>query len=75
MCAEAIGEARRREPKDERVPEALYQCISAVHLGCSNARVNEYAKSAFSLLHRRYADSPWALANRFWYRGGNCMPN
>jgi hypothetical protein len=43
--------------------------------GCSNARVNEYAKSAFSLLHRRYADSPWALANRFWYRGGNCMPN
>jgi hypothetical protein len=32
MCAEAIGEARRREPKDERVPEALYQCISAVHL-------------------------------------------
>jgi hypothetical protein len=32
MCAEAIGEARRCEPKDERVPEALYQCISAVHL-------------------------------------------
>ncbi len=75
LCAEAIGEARH-SPDDERVPEALYRCISAVHLGCSNDQGTEYAKSAYYLLHRRYPESTWAQKNRFWYRGGGCtMPN
>ncbi|HVA79410.1 MAG TPA: hypothetical protein VNF29_00620 [Candidatus Binataceae bacterium] len=71
LCAKAIGEARRK-PTDERVPQALFQCISAVHLGCSNDQGSDYAKSAFSILHRRYPQSTWALNNRFWYRGGGC---
>ncbi len=75
LCAEAINEARRK-PTDERLPQALYQCISAVHLGCSNDQGSDYAKSAFSILHRRYPQSTWALNNHFWYRGGGCsMPN
>lgn len=73
LCSEAIGEARRK-PGNELVPHALYQCIRAVHLGCSNERGTEYAKLAYYLLHRRYPDSTWASLNRFWYRGGGC-PN
>ncbi len=75
LCAAAIGEARR-SPGDERVSEALSRCISAVHLGCSNDQGSEYAKSAYYLLHRHYAESKWAINNRFWYRGGGCaIPN
>ncbi len=73
LCAEAIGEAKR-SPHDQRIPEALYLCISAVHLGCSSDQGTEYAKSAYSLLHRRYPENPWAQKNRFWYRGGGCIP-
>jgi hypothetical protein len=57
-------------PKDERVPEALYRCISAVHLGPATERSNDLAKRAFRLLHRRYGGSEWAQRNEFWYQGG-----
>jgi hypothetical protein len=75
LCAEAIGEATR-SPHDQRISEALYRCISAVHLGCSNDQGTEYAKSAYYLLHRRYPENTWAQKNRFWYRSGGCaMPD
>jgi hypothetical protein len=41
-----------------------------VHLGPASDRSNDLAKSAFRLLHRRYANSIWARENSFWYRGG-----
>jgi hypothetical protein len=75
LCAEVIGEAKR-SPDDQRIPEALYRCIGAVRLGCSNDQGTEYAKSAYYLLHRRYTESSWAQKNRFWYRGNGCaMPD
>jgi hypothetical protein len=75
LCAEAIGEATR-SPQDQRIAEALYRCISAVHLGCSNEQGTEYAKSAYYLLHRRYPEDTWAQKNRFWYKSGGCaMPD
>jgi hypothetical protein len=69
LCREALRHARV-SPKDARVPEALYRCIGAVHLGPASDRSNDLAKSAFRLLHRRYANSIWARENSFWYRGG-----
>ncbi len=69
LCRAALEHARI-DPKDERVPEALYRCISAVHFGPATERSNDLAKRAFQLLHRRYGDSEWAYQNRFWYHGG-----
>jgi hypothetical protein len=69
LCRAALEHAGVH-PKDERVPEALYRCISAVHLGSATERSNDLAKRAFQLLHRRYGDSEWAQRNQFWYRGG-----
>jgi hypothetical protein len=72
LCTEAIQQAKSH-PNDERAPEALYRCIRAVHLGCSNIESTEFAKSAFALLHRRYPDSPWAEKGKVWYKGnGGC---
>ncbi len=71
LCAAAI-EQTRSDPKDARAPEALYRCLTAVHLGCSNSHDTELARSAFQLLHRRYPDSPWAEKGKVWYKGGSC---
>ncbi len=68
LCSVAIQHADV-SPKDERVPEALYRCIYAVHLGPSSDRCDALAESAFHLLHGRYPNSTWAQENKFWYRG------
>lgn len=71
LCAAAI-EQTKSHPNDPRAPEALYRCITAVHLGCSNNQGTEFARSAFNLLHRRYPDTRWAEKGKFWYKGDSC---
>ncbi len=71
LCTAAIEQAKSH-PTDERAPEALYQCLRAVHLGCSNDKGTELARSAFQLLHRRYPESPWAKKGKVWYKGDSC---
>jgi len=71
LCEAAIDQAKSH-PNDERAPGALYRCIRAVYLGCSNAQGTEFAKSAFDLLHHRYAKSSWADKGKVWYRGDSC---
>ncbi len=72
LCSEAIEQAKRQSPNDDRAPEALYQCLRAVHLGCSNSDGTTLAKSAFGLLHRRYPGSSWAVKGKVWYAGDGC---
>jgi hypothetical protein len=71
LCTEAMEQAKSH-PTDERAPEALYRCLRAVHLGCSNDKGTELARSAFQLLHRRYPDSAWAEKGKVWYKGDGC---
>jgi hypothetical protein len=66
LCGEVLRHARAK-PDDARVPEALYRCISAVHLGPGTDRCDALAESAFHQLHREYSSSVWAAKNRFWY--------
>ena len=74
LCTEALRHADV-SPADERIPEALSRCISAVHFSPSNERCDALAESAFHLLSRRYAKSVWAQKNKFWYRGdGSPLP-
>jgi hypothetical protein len=71
LCSAAIDHAKQN-PRDDRVPEALYRYLTAVHLGCLNDAGTGYAKTAFKLLHRRYADSDWADKGRSWYKANGC---
>jgi hypothetical protein len=72
LCKAAL-EQSRNHPNDPRAPEALYRCIRAVHLGCSNLQSAEFAKSAFVQLHSRYPKSTWSNKNKVWSKGtGSC---
>jgi len=71
LCSAAI-EHTRSHPDDDRNPRALYRCLTAVHLGCSNDHGTELARSAFQLLHRRYPNSVWSEKGNIWYRGDGC---
>jgi hypothetical protein len=70
LCSGAIAQAKR-DPTDERAPEALYRCLRAVHLGCSNGQGTVLSYSASVLLHRRYSKSDWAATGSLWYKGDN----
>jgi len=72
LCSEAIEQAKTH-PNDERAPEALYRCLRAVHLGCSNSEGTVLAHSAFVLLHRRFTKSDWAAIGSLWYKGDDCQ--
>ena len=71
LCTAAI-EQTRTHPSDARAPQALYRCLTAVHLGCSNSGGTELAKSAFDLLHHRLPKSEWATKGKIWYRDNGC---
>src|SRR5208282_2015342 len=58
FCTAALEHAKC-DRSDARAPEALYRCLTAVHLGCSNSHGTELAKAAFQLLHCQYPKSSW----------------
>jgi hypothetical protein len=73
LCGEALKQSTH-QPDDERVPEALYLCLEAVHQGCANSQSDEFAKSAFRLLHHNYPGSSWADKGKYWYHGEGYCP-
>jgi len=58
---------------DPNIPEALALVVRAGHYACqrySGSDKSEYtpvSKAAFTLLHRNYPKSPWALKTRYYY--------
>jgi hypothetical protein len=48
---------------DPRVPEALYRAVRATRL----VGGGEWSRKAFTLLHQRFPNSPWAKRTPFWY--------
>jgi hypothetical protein len=70
LCSEAIDQATAH-PDDDRAPEALYRCLRAVHLGCSDSQSTALARSAFVMLHHRYPKSEWAEKGKLWYKGAD----
>ena len=58
----------KANPNDPRVPEALHYVVRASRYGCyATAAKTNYSKLAFELLHKNYADSPWAKKTPYWY--------
>jgi hypothetical protein len=64
LCAEAIGEARRK-PKDERVPWALYQCIEGctTDIQTSAPPHSPGGPTTCSIATIRTADGLWRIAS------------
>ncbi|MFI5395577.1 MAG: hypothetical protein ACHQ9S_08590 [Candidatus Binatia bacterium] len=62
-----VLEWARTHPHDPRLPEALHRVVKATRFGCVNDD-GVTSKSAFQLLRRRYAQSPWAAKTPYWFR-------
>jgi len=58
----------RAHPTDPRVPEMLHRIVRAGRYGCTNERSGVISKQAFTLLHRRYSESPWAAKTPLWFK-------
>jgi hypothetical protein len=58
----------RAHPADPRVPEALHLVVRATRFGCTNDRTAAVSKAAFTLLHGKYAASPWAKKTPLWFK-------
>jgi hypothetical protein len=52
------------QPRDPRVPEALYLVVRATRYGEKNS---ETSKAAYSLLHDRYRRNPWTSKTPLWF--------
>ena len=52
------------QPRDPRVPEALYLVVRATRYGQKDS---ETSKAAYSLLHDRYRRNPWTSKTPLWF--------
>jgi hypothetical protein len=58
-----------KNPTDPRAPEALHLAVRSTRYGCTDNETGRWSKAAFDLLHRRYPNSIWANATKYWFSG------
>lgn len=68
LCKVAI-EWATANPDDPRSPEALHLAVRSTRYGCTDKETGKWSKSAFDLLHKRYPNTKWANATKYWFNG------
>jgi hypothetical protein len=68
LCRIAI-EWSDKNPNDPRSPEALHLAVRSTRYGCTDKETGRWSKAAFDLLHRRYPNTNWARATKYWFNG------
>jgi hypothetical protein len=68
LCRIAI-EWTETNPNDPRSPEALHLAVRSTRYGCTDKETGRWSKAAFDLLHRRYPNTNWAKATKYWFNG------
>ena len=64
----AAPPAQTEEDRDRRAAN-LHRAVRTTRYGCDqNGPHAEYSKEAFTLLHDRYQDTPWAKATPYWFK-------
>ncbi len=58
----------KAHPNDPRVPEALHLVVRATRYGCNDSDSGKYSRQAFTLLHKRYPNSPWTRKTPYWFQ-------
>ena len=67
LCQTAI-DWTEKNPNDPRSPEALHLAVRSTRYGCTNKETGRLSKAAFDLLHRRYPNTKWANATKYWFK-------
>jgi len=68
FCKLAIDWATAN-PNDPRSPEALHLAVRSTRYGCTDKETGKLSKAAFDLLHKRYPNTKWANATKYWFNG------
>ena len=68
LCRTAI-DCAEKNPNDPRSPEALHLAVRSTRYGCSDKETGRWSKAAFDLLHKRYPNTNWAKATKYWFNG------
>lgn len=68
LCKIAI-EWATANPNDPRSPEALHLAVRSTRYGCTDKETGKWSKAAFDLLHKRYPNTKWANATKYWFNG------
>ena len=68
FCKVAI-EWATANPNDPRSPEALHLAVRSTRYGCTDKETGKWSKAAFDLLHKRYPNTKWANATKYWFNG------
>jgi hypothetical protein len=68
FCKLAI-EWATANPNDPRSPEALHLAVRSTRYGCTDKETGKLSKAAFDLLHKRYPNTKWANATKYWFNG------
>jgi hypothetical protein len=66
LCKVAI-EWATANPNDPRSPEALHLAVRSTRYGCTDKETGKWSKAAFDLLHKRYPNTKWANATKYWF--------
>ncbi|HXI22678.1 MAG TPA: hypothetical protein VNG71_02305 [Pyrinomonadaceae bacterium] len=67
LCRTAI-DWTEKNPNDPRSPEALHLAVRSTRYGCTDKETGRLSKAAFDLLHRRYPNTKWANATKYWFK-------
>lgn len=67
ICRQVIQWVERH-PADPRAPEALHLAVRTTRYGCTDKETGKWSKAAFDVLHKRYANSPWAKKTPYWFK-------
>jgi hypothetical protein len=67
LCKTAI-DWTENNPNDPRTPEALHLAVRSTRYGCTDKETGRLSKAAFDLLHRRYPNTKWANATKYWFK-------
>jgi hypothetical protein len=67
LCKTAI-DWTEKNPSDPRSPEALHLAVRSTRYGCTDKETGRLSKAAFDLLHRRYPNTKWANATKYWFK-------
>jgi hypothetical protein len=54
-------------PDDPRVPEALHRVVRASRYSITDKNTGAFSRRAFTLLHKRYANTEWARKTPYWF--------
>ncbi|HEX7421120.1 MAG TPA: hypothetical protein VF505_14615, partial [Thermoanaerobaculia bacterium] len=58
-------------PSDPRLPKALSEAIKTTRWACPDHETRAAAKTAYDVLHSKYASTKWAKITPYWYDGKN----